>query len=118
MARGTEITGFFTFHPVVPLWVPLGTGKQAGNSLVMSIVYLIILLIQVIVIFSLFLFRALILCVSPILPFTADREHFHWCDNSGYTFASSIGKHKFSVLWIEGQFGERFVSFLMDQVVE
>lgn len=114
MARGTELTGLFTFHPVVPLWIPLGTGKQAGNSLVMSVVYLVIFLIQVIVIFSLFLFRALIPCVSPILPFTADREHFHWCDNSGWKFASSIGKHRFSLLWIEGHFGERFVSFLID----
>lgn len=82
----------------------------------MSVVYLVILLMQVIVIFSLFLFRALIPCVSPILPFTADREHFHWCDNSGQKLASSIGKHRFSVLWIEGQFRERFVSFLIDQV--
>lgn len=82
----------------------------------MSVVYLVILLIQVIVIFSLFLFRALIPCVSPILPFTADREHFHWCDNSGCKFASSIGKHRLSVLWIEGQFGEKFVSFLIDRV--
>lgn len=59
-----SLQDFSLFHPVVPPSVPLGTGKQAGNSSVMGFVYLVILFVQVIVIFSLFLFRALILCVS------------------------------------------------------
>lgn len=64
VARGAELQGFSLLHPVVPPWVALGTVKQAGNSSVMSFVYLVILLVQVVVIFSLFLFRALIPCVS------------------------------------------------------
>jgi len=63
-----SLQGFTLFHAVASPWVPLATGKQAGNSSVTTFVYVVILLVQLIVMFSLFLFRALIPRVSLSHP--------------------------------------------------
>lgn len=82
-----NLQGFLLFHPVVPPWVPFGNREVGRKFLSYEFClssyfacpgncHLFTLPVQGI--------NSTWVSLSPIFPFTADGEHFHWCANNGY----------------------------------